>query len=77
MARSVDDVALFSAVLSGRPELNRPGAATAAPTIGLCLTLRRGIAFGRNALSDRGRGTAGRGAAPPSGRSSCPQDSNG
>ena len=39
MARGVDDVALFSAVLSGRPELNRPGAAAAAPTIGVCLTL--------------------------------------
>jgi amidase len=41
MARSVDDVALFSAVLSGRPEFDRPGAPSA-PTIGLCLTLPGG-----------------------------------
>jgi amidase len=38
MARSVDDVALFSAVLSDRPEFDRPAALTA-PIIGLCLTL--------------------------------------
>jgi Asp-tRNA(Asn)/Glu-tRNA(Gln) amidotransferase A subunit family amidase len=38
MARSVDDAALFFAVLSGRPEFDRP-AAPSAPIIGLRLTL--------------------------------------
>jgi amidase len=38
MARSVDDVALFSAILSGRPEFDRP-AVPGAPIIGLCPTL--------------------------------------
>jgi len=38
MARTVDDVALFFAVLSGRPEFDRPAAPTA-PIIGLRLTL--------------------------------------
>jgi amidase len=37
MARNVDDVALFSSVLSRRAEFDRPAPATA-PVIGLCLT---------------------------------------